>query len=247
MTLTKNVVITGAAGGIGSATAEKFAANGWSVAVCYRTSRDRAYELSDRLRDEYGVFARPYYGDITKTQDVSEMARAIKNDMGFVYALVNNAGVAGQMLFQDISDDDWERMIGTDLTGTFKMTRAFLPEMISRKEGTIINVSSIWGVAGASMEAAYSAAKAGMIGMTKALAKELGPSGIRVNCVAPGVTDTPMLSNLPKGALERAAEETPLGRIAQPEEIAEAIFYLTDEKAAFITGETLNINGGFVI
>ncbi|MCR4723188.1 MAG: 3-oxoacyl-ACP reductase FabG [Eubacteriales bacterium] len=247
MSITKNVVITGSAGGIGSAAAEKFAANGWSVAVCYRTSRDKAYELADRLKAEYGVFARPYYGDITKTDEVMKMAEAIKGDMGFVYALVNNAGVAGQMLFQDISDDDWERMIGTDLTGTFKMIRAFLPEMVGRKEGVIINISSIWGVAGASMEAAYSAAKAGMIGMTKALAKELGPSGIRVNCVAPGVTDTPMLASLPKGALELAAEETPLGRIAKPEEIAEAIFYLTDEKAAFITGETLNINGGFVI
>ena len=164
---------------------------------------------------------------------------------GQVDVLINNAGVAQQKLFQDISDDDWRKMTGVNLDGVFYLTRALLPAMIRRQKGRIINISSMWGVVGASCEVHYSAAKAAVIGMTKALAKEVGPSGITVNCIAPGVIKTPMLDSFSEEDLQNLADETPVGRLGTGGDVANLALFLADDKADFITGQTVSVDGGF--
>ncbi len=232
----RNILITGASRGIGAATARAFAKNGDRVIINYNKSQEEAIKLAE----ETGGIA--IKADISKPDEVKEMfAKA-----GRVDVLVNNAGVAGFSMFDALSDSEWHRIIDTDLSGAFYCIREVLPQMISRKCGAIVNVSSIWGITGAACEVAYSAAKAGIIGMTKALAKEVGPSGIRVNCVAPGAVDTDMNLPLDKEALSALCEETPLGRLGRAEEIADAIVYIADEKG-FITGQILSPNGGLVI
>ena len=173
-------------------------------------------------------------------------ARAVE-EYGFIDTLVNNAGIAQQKLFTDLTDEDWQAMIDVNLGGTFRTCRAALPEMIRQKRGTIINISSMWGQVGASCEVAYSAAKAGVIGLTKALAKEVAPSGITVNCIAPGAIRTPMLDCFTEEDLAALAEETPVGRIGTPEDVAAACVFLASDGARFITGQVLGVNGGFVI
>ena len=162
-------------------------------------------------------------------------------------ALVNNAGIAQQKLFTDISARDWGDMFDVNVKGVFHCCQAVLPDMISRKSGCIVNVSSMWGEAGASCEVHYSAAKAAVIGLTKALAKEVGPSGVRVNCVTPGVIATAMTANLDEDAIASLKEETPLGVIGSPRDVADAIYYLASDRAAFVTGQVLGVSGGFVI
>lgn len=175
------------------------------------------------------------------------MFAQIERLYGGVDILINNAGVAQQKLFTDITAEDWAAMIGVNLTGVFHCTQAALPYMIRQKRGSIVNVSSIWGLCGASCEVHYSAAKAGVIGLTKALAKELGPSHITVNCVAPGVIDTEMNGGLDSEALAALAEETPLGRIGTAEEVAESVWFLAGGGAPFLTGQVIQPNGGIVI
>ncbi len=232
----RNILITGASRGIGAATARAFAKHGDKVIINYNKSQETAI----RLAEEIGGIA--IKADVSKSEEV----RAMFAKAGRVDVLINNAGVAGFSMFDDLTDDEWSRIIDTNLSGVFYCTREVLPQMISRKSGVIINVSSIWGITGAACEVAYSAAKAGVIGMTKALAKEVGPSGIRVNCVAPGAIDTDMNSSLDKDSLSALCDETPLGRLGRPEEIADAIVYLANEKG-FITGQILSPNGGLVI
>ena len=161
--------------------------------------------------------------------------------------LINNAGIAESALFTDVTDEMWKRMLDTNLSGAFYASRAVLPNMISKKRGVILNVSSMWGQVGASCEVHYSAAKAGLIGMTKALAKEVGPSGIRVNCVSPGVIDTDMNANLSDSDIEALKNETPLERIGNATDIAEALLFLASDKASFITGQDIGVNGGLII
>ena len=162
-----------------------------------------------------------------------------------VDALVNNAGIASQELLTDVTDEQWRRMVDTNLSGAFYLCRAVLPGMISRREGSIVNISSIWGRIGASCEVPYSAVKAGLIGLTRGLAKEAGPSGVRVNCVCPGVIRTDMLSAFTPDDLAELAEETPLGRLGTPEDVARAVLWLSGPEAAFVTGQTLGVDGGF--
>lgn len=244
--MTRRVLITGASRGIGAAAARLFAGAGWSVALNYRHSQEEALSLAGELCAAGGSAAaiRADVSDPAQAAALVETAQA----MGPLDALVCCAGVAlPQKLLTDVSDEEWRQVMGTDLDGMFYVLRAAVPGFVRRKAGSIVTVSSMWGVTGGSCEVPYSAAKAGVIGLTKALAKELGPSRIRVNCVAPGVIDTGMNSQLTPDELAALAEETPLGRIGSPEEAARAIFFLASEDASFITGQVLRADGGMVI
>ncbi|MDO5311393.1 MAG: 3-oxoacyl-ACP reductase FabG [Clostridia bacterium] len=232
----KSVLITGASRGIGAATARLFSEKGWRVIINYNRSEAEALSLAAELG------AEAVRADVSKSDEVNAMAAAA----GSVDVLVNNAGICGFHMLDAMSDEDWDRIMGINLTGVFYCTRAFLPQMIRRKGGAIVNVSSMWGICGAACEAAYSASKAGVIGLTKALAKELGPSNIRVNCVAPGAIDTDMNKALTPEARTALCEETPLGRLGTAEEIARAIYFLSDTDS-FITGQIISPNGGLVI
>ena len=241
------VLITGASRGIGAACARRFAQDGWKVAVHYYKSEAEALALAEELRAA-GAEAVPVRGDLS---DPAQAARAVEGAqaaLGHLDALVCNAGVALPVqLLTDTTDDQWRRVMGTDLDGVFHTLRAAVPGMVSRKRGAIVTVSSMWGVTGGSCEAPYSAAKAGVIGLTKALAKELGPSGIRVNCVAPGAIETDMTAFLTPEDRAALAGEAPLGRMGTPEEVAEAVRFLAGEEARFITGQVLRVDGGMVI
>ena len=241
------VLITGASRGIGAACARRFARDGWKVAVHYYKSEAEALALTEELRAA-GAEAVPVRGDLS---DPAQAARAVEGAqaaLGHLDALVCNAGVALPVqLLTDTTDDQWRRVMGTDLDGVFFTLRAAIPGMVSRKRGAIVTVSSMWGVTGGSCEAPYSAAKAGVIGLTKALAKELGPSGIRVNCVAPGAIETDMTAFLTPEDRAALADEAPLGRMGTPEEVADAIRFLAGEEARFITGQVLRVDGGMVI
>jgi 3-oxoacyl-[acyl-carrier protein] reductase len=241
------VLITGASGGIGTAIAEGFARAGYGLALHYHKGEERAKALAARLAQTYSVPALPLQADLSDTGAVQAMFERAAEEFGFIDTLVNNAGIAEQKLFTDLTDEAWDRMIDVNLSGTFRTCRAALPEMIRKKQGTIINVSSMWGQVGASCEVAYSAAKAGVIGLTKALAKEVAPSGITVNCIAPGAIRTPMLDCFTEEDLAALAEETPVGRIGTPEDVAASCVFLASEGARFITGQVLGVNGGFVI
>lgn len=232
----KRVLITGASRGIGAACARVFAKSGYGVIINYNYSEEEAL----RLAEEIG--AETIRADVSDSAQVADMFKAA----GEVDVLVNNAGISGFYMLDAMSDDEWNRMIGVNLSGVFYCTRAVLPQMLRRKSGAIVNVSSMWGICGASCEAAYSASKAGVIGLTKALAKEVGPSGIRVNCVAPGAIDTEMNKKLGEEAIKELCEETPLGRLGSPEEVAAAILFLADDEG-FITGQVLSPNGGLII
>ena len=239
------VLITGASRGIGAACARRFARDGWRVAVHYYKSEPEALALAEELR-AMGAEAVPVRGDLSDPAQAARAVEMAQAALGHLDALVCSAGVALPVqLLTDTTDDQWRRVMGTDLDGVFHTLRAAVPGMVSRKRGAIVTVSSMWGVTGGSCEAPYSAAKAGVIGLTKALAKELGPSGIRVNCLAPGVIDTPMNGDLSPEDVAALREETPLGRTGTPREAGEAIAYLLE--AEFLTGQVLGLNGGMVV
>ena len=241
------VLITGASRGIGAACARRFARDGWKVAVHYYKSEAEALALAEELRAA-GAEAVPVRGDLSDPAQAARAVEAAQAALGHLDALVCNAGVALPVqLLTDTTDDQWRRVMGIDLDGVFHTLRAAIPGMVSRKRGAIVTISSMWGVTGGSCEAPYSAAKAGVIGLTKALAKELGPSGIRVNCVAPGAIETDMTAFLTREDRAALAEETPLGRMGAPEEVAEAVRFLAGEEARFITGQVLRVDGGMVI
>ena len=241
------VLITGASRGIGAACARRFARDGWKVAVHYYKSEAEALALAEELRAA-GAEAVPVRGDLSDPAQAARAVEMAQAALGHLDALVCNAGVALPVqLLTDTTDDQWRRVMGTDLDGVFFTLRAAIPGMVSRKRGAIVTISSMWGVTGGSCEAPYSAAKAGVIGLTKALAKELGPSGIRVNCVAPGAIETDMTAFLTPEDRAALADEAPLGRMGAPEEVAEAVRFLAGEEARFITGQVLRVDGGMVI
>lgn len=242
----KVAVVTGASRGIGAATAVALAEAGFAVAVLYRTNRVLAETCVQKIRENGGT-AHAYAVDVTDSAAVKIVTAQIEKDLGAVSVLVNNAGISEQKLFTDITDSDWEQMLAVHLNGAFYMTRALVPAMVHRKYGRIINIASMWGETGGSCEVHYSAAKAGLIGLTKALAKELAPSDITVNAVSPGAVETDMMRALGEDVCKSVAEETPVGRLAHPQEIADAICFLASEKAAYITGQVLSVNGGAVI
>lgn len=242
----KTVLITGASRGIGTAVARRFAQGGYGVGINYRQSADKAQALAREL-EELGAPVGLYPCDVSQRDQVGEMLAAFLRDFGRIDVLVCNAGIARQELFTDITAEGWREMMGVNLDGVFHCCQAALPDMIHRKEGKIITLSSMWGQVGASCEVAYSAAKAGVIGLTKALAQEVGPSGITVNCVAPGVIETEMNGLLTQETKDALAQETPLERLGTPQDVAETIWFLASPAGDFFTGQVLAPNGGFVL
>lgn len=239
----KCAVITGASRGIGRAIAKGLSADGYCVALIYNNSHEKAQELLKELNND----AKIYKCDISDPKQVNNTIERIKQDFGDISLLVNNAGIAQQKLFTDITNEDWKTMIDTNLSGAFYFSRAVLPLMINKKQGKIINIASMWGETGGSCEVHYSAAKAGIIGMTKALAKEVGLSGITVNAVSPGVIKTDMLSSFSQDDLNELQQEIPLNRLGTPEDVANAVRFLASERADYITGQVLSVNGGIII
>ena len=237
----KVALVTGGSRGIGAAVARRLAAEGCVVAVNYLQSREKAQALAAEMG---GMALRC---DVSHPAEVRGMVDRVLQKYCQLDILVCAAGVAWQGLTQDMGDEEYRRIMGVDLDGTFFCCREALPPMIRRKTGRIVTISSMWGQTGGSCECAYSAAKAGVIGLTKALAKEVGPSGITVNCVAPGVIDTDMNRHLDPEALADLADETPLGRLGEAGEVAGAVAWLCSEEAAFVTGQVLPVNGGLVI
>lgn len=237
----KTVLITGAGKGIGAACAEEFAENGWHVILNYNKSGEQAHALASK------ICARPVRADVSNANEVQNLRRLLTNEGIHIDCIVNNAGISEECLFTDITEEAWDKMFHINVKSAFLVTKAFLPDMLSKKRGSIINISSVWGEVGASMEVHYSASKAALIGMTKALAKELAPSGIRVNCVCPGYVDTDMNRYFDTETVEEITREIPMGRTASPVEIAKSVYFLASDCASYITGQILGVNGGWNI
>ena len=242
----KTVLITGGARGIGKAMSKAFAKEGYNVLVNFNKSENEAKELYTIL-NEKNFSVKLFKANISNREDVEDMVDYCIKEFGGLDVLVNNAGVSQDKLFTDITDEDWDNMMNINLKGSFYCSQVALKYMISEKKGNIINISSIWGISGASCEVHYSITKAGIIGMTKALAKEVGPSNIRVNSRAPGVINTDMLSGYNEEDIDALVEETPLMRLGTPEDIANCAIFLASDKSNFITGQVISPNGGFVI
>ncbi len=237
----KTVLITGGSRGIGAEMVRRFVRGGYRVAFVYQKSAEAAMQVSR----ETGALA--ICADVGCETEAQRAVDEALSYLGHVDVLINNAAIAGFRLFTDITNEEWNRFVSVNLNGAFFMARGVLPGMISRKQGSIINISSMWGQVGASCEVHYSTTKAALIGLTRALAKEVGPSNITVNCIAPGVIETDMNAALSQTDLAALREETPLGRLGTSADVAETAYFLASEEARFITGQVLGVNGGFVI
>lgn len=235
----KTAIITGGSRGIGAETVRAFCEAGYRCVFFYRNSAEAAQKLS-RETGADAVFC-----DVANSASVRGACREALEKLGHADAVIHAAGISSQNLLQDVTDDDWHRMLDTHLSGAFYLSRALLPTMLSEKKGSIVYIGSIWGRVGASCEVAYSAAKAGLIGLTKALSKEVGPSGIRVNCVCPGVIQTDMLATFTPADLEVLREDTPLQSIGTPRQVSECVLWLCSDRASFITGQVIGVDGGF--
>lgn len=242
----KTVLVTGASKGIGQATADLLAHEGYNVIINFNKSEKEALSLYNKLKNK-GLSVRIYKANVSKKNEVKDMIDFCIKEFGTIDILINNAGISQEKLFVDITNEDWDNMINTNLKSVFYCTQEVLKHMISKKKGKIINISSIWGMIGASCEAHYSAAKAGVIGLTKALAKEMGPSNIQINCITPGVIQTEMLDSYSQNELNVLRENTPLMKLGSPKDIANCVLFLVSDRADFITGQVISPNGGFVV
>ena len=243
--MAKTVLISGASKGIGKETAKLFAKNGYNVIVNYNKSENDAITLKEELLS-YGVKCLIIKADVTKNSEVLSMVDTAIKEFGKIDVLVNNAGISYFSLAQDTNEEDFDRVFNVNTKSVHLLTKAVLPYMIEKKSGVVVNVSSMWGKKGASCESIYSASKSAIIGYTKALSKEVGLSGIRVNAVLPGVIDTDMNKKFSKSDIEELENSTSLARIGKPQEVAEVIYFLASEKSSFITGETIAVDGGFI-
>lgn len=245
--LKTTVLITGASRGIGAECARTFAKNGYNVAINYFRSEKNALDLKAEINDGGGV-AEIFKADVSDEKQVEEMISAVVKRFGKVNVLVANAGVAKSGVFSDMTQSDYDKIFDTNVRGVFNVVKGVLPHMYERESGSIVTISSIWGQTGGSCEVLYSMSKAAIIGMTKALAKEVAPMHIRVNSVSPGAIDTDMLSGLTDEEKEDFIMQTPLNRLGEPKDVADAVLFLADDdKSSFITGHVLSVNGGYFI
>lgn len=238
----KTVLITGGARGIGKAISEKFAQNGYNVVINYSSSEEAAYRLAATYSN-----VRCFKADISNKKEVNALIDFVEKEFKQVDILVNNAGISSCGLLQDLSEDELNRIFAVNVNGTFFTSQAVLPSMISKKSGKIINISSVWGMVGASNEVAYSASKSAIIGFTKALAKEVGPSNIHVNCVAPGIIMTDMVSDYTIEEFDDIRSNIPLDRIGSTDDVANLVYFLASDEANYITGQVISPNGGWLI
>lgn len=241
----KIILITGASRGIGRDIAKTLAKNSNNIVIAnYNKSEKEAIELKEGLKSE-GIDIEIIKADVSKRNEAKEMVQEVLNKYGKIDVLINNAGISQYKLFNDITDEEWDNIINTNLKSAFMVTQEAVRNMINNKEGCIINISSIWGVAGASMEVAYSTSKAGLIGLTKSLAKELGPSNIRVNAIAPGIINTGMNNRFSKDELQSIKDEIPLEKIGNTADITKCVKWLIED--SYTTGQVISINGGWDI
>ncbi len=241
----KTALITGAAGGIGQAICEILAREGCNLALHYASSGKAASELCESLSKKYNIEAVSFGADFSDEKEVKSLSENVLSHFGKVDILVNNAGIAYLNIFQLADEKKIKEVLDINLVSALSLTKEILPSMINSKWGRIINISSMWGISGASCEVHYSAAKSGLIGFTKALAKEVGPSGITVNCIAPGFINTKMNSSLDEEAVREIIDSTPVGRAGTGEDVAELVSFLANEKAGFITGQVISVDGGY--
>lgn len=242
----KTAIVTGGSRGIGRGIAKKLSENGYNVIINYRESKDRALDLREEILASGGS-AEIYCADVRNYDEVNMMVNYTKNKFGSIDLLVNNAGISQIKLFTEISVEDWNDMIGSNLNGIFNCSQLVAGGMIEKKRGKIINISSIWGITGSSCEVHYSTAKSAIIGFTKALAKELGPSNIQVNCIAPGIVLTDMMLGFTEEEMQDMKGEIPLERFGNVEEIGDLVCFLASDSGNYITGQVISPNGGMVI
>lgn len=240
----KIAIVTGASRGIGREVAKELAESGITVIANYNKSEEEAKKLQQEL-EKKNFKLEIFKADVSKREDVKKLVEYTIEKYGKIDILINNAGISEYKLFTDETDEDWDKLINTNLYSAFAMSQEVIPNMVHNKKGCIINISSIWGIVGGSLEVLYSISKAGLDGMTKALAKELGPSNIRVNSIAPGMINTKMNSKFTEKEIEEIKEEIPLERLGDPQDIAKCIKWLIDDN--YTTGQVISINGGWVI
>jgi len=241
----KVAIVTGGAGDIGREICIELAKEGASIAIHYNNSYEQAVKLKKYIKSNFS-YAEIFKADVSDRRQVDDMIDNIYNKFGRIDYLINNAGIAQIKPFIEITEEDWDRMMNINLKGLFNCTQSVLRYMLPQKHGSIINISSIWGISGASCEVHYSASKGGIIAFTKSLAKELGPSKIRVNCIAPGVIDTKMNDILNAEDKNHLIEDIPLMSIGKPQDVANAVLFLLSDKANFITGQVITVDGGFI-